>query len=1715
MHPHHPRPGSGSSELFDTLEPRKLLATFTVTSDADSGAGSLRQAVIDANAAAGADVIEFDDGLRSGTIGLTTGQIVIASDLTIRGSDASGSPLGLTISGNASSRIFLVTDGSDSNDVSVVVEDLALSHGRVTGFLEAAGGILNFESLTLNRVAVNSHQSTGPGGALANQGSVTIRDSSFWSNQSGDNGGALYNVGRAGGSTMTIINSTIHANMATGFAGAIWQNAAGQIAALNIFNSTISSNIANSDNTGGEYGGGIQADGTTGTIKLISTLVAGNQAGSSPDEISVTGGTTIDPETSNNLVQDAGRADGFVDGSDGNIVGHDPLLGSLTSTSGERFVMPLLTGSPAINSGLNPQSLANDSRGAVFERVADGAADIGAYEVQRLSLTVDNGHIFQDGRYGPGFLTLTEAISLTNTNPGDDTITIDLDGNTVGLTSPLNILDDLTLIGPGSGRFTLDGNGVTRIFTSANHSSGAPTSITVRGLRLVNGQATEAGAWRNTADSLFLHDIRFENNSATSWRGGALYNLSGTTTITDSVFSGNMALEGGGAIFNLDGASLAITDSTLSNNTALFGGGIANAGTLTISRSTISDNQSMQNGGGVDSWGPTLSIESSTISGNSAGHADSGSVYTGGGIQFVNGSGSIVASTISGNSATFSNGWGGGIAVSGSTAILQVERSTVSGNNAWGAGGGILQWTSGGILTIVGSTIAFNQAVTTDGVGAVGGGIAYGTLTTLDSTIVSGNTRGSANTPDDLSSYGGTIGATSSNNLIGDSATAGGLIDGTKGNIVGQDPMLESLAANGGLTRTHALPANSPAIDTGAAGTQAADQRGVLFSRAFGGAADIGAYERQVLALVVDSIESTDDGDVSAGDISLREAILASNGNPLDDSITFDASLSGSTITLTGGFITISDDVTIVGPGFNDLTISGNDASRHFVVSDSSPSSVINVTISGLTLTNGMTTANGGAITNDENLTLDTMKIVRNTSANDGGAIINRNTLTIINTIISYNTSGDSGGAIDNDGATTVTIRGSSIKNNAAGGAAGAIDNDANGTLTITSTSINDNRTESNGGAIDNGGTLNITGSTFAENFSMEEGGAIENSGTAMITDSTFTGNLSGESGGAIDNFGGILTIIGSLLSGNFANGSGGAIWTDTSLTIRSSTISDNAASAFGGGIGMFDGTVVIANSTIAFNSADYYSGGSGQGGAIDVGRRTGSGVLTTTSTIYAHNFVGAGHLRVASDITRSDGNVTGSNNLVTDTASAGGLANGTNGNIVGTDPNLGVLADNGGPTLTHAIFPGSVALNAGYASGGVTQDQRGLNRTYGSGPDIGAYEWAPTSNFSLAVLNGSRSQSTSITGDTHVTVIRNADGDLVAMTGNGSVWIAQRIRDYTPAPAVTSDPVVWTDPHDGLVYVAAPSAEGFILHRRAADGTWTFRNLSTEFSVSNADSPQGVLTFFVSRPRTGDALVSVAGITGSGEIVAFQQSTAASSNAEAAWTFYNITDDLNSQTGMTTPAFTQMTSYVTSWNQWTLAGLDANGNVQGVWVNVAQFTTWRVDNLSTITGADPLTGELDVTLTTWGGIRFSGADASGKLIATWWNPSLGGGNWKQTNLTSAVTGAGPTLSGGRLTAWFATGNLISYAGFSSGGDVLSYYWQPSDGATWNTDNLTEFVTDSSTRPTGAITAYVSTAGTVSIVAADSNSNLVRLWSPTGEENTFSLDNLSDIALRI
>lgn len=1728
-----------SADLFDALEPRQLLATFTVGTTADSGTGSLRAMIDQANASFGADVIQFSPSLAGETITLTGGEIQIIEDLTIRGVDSEGNALGILIYANDNSRHFNISDGGNADDT-VTISDLWLYGGSTGG---NGGSIYNEENLTLERMSFTLNSATSAssnGGAISNVGDLTIRDSFFGSNTTQGNGGAIVNFGRSatfGGSNLTIVNTSIVGNSAQKAGGGLLQQGAGVSANLVIQNSTFAFNRAdtNNDDPGDERGGAFKIF-STGTWSITSTILADNYRGlglTTPDEINLGDNFATLTSASRNLIQHAGSSGGISDGSNGNIVGVDAMLSdSAVIAGGPTFSVPLMPGSPAINAGSNAENLFNDQRGFGFSRMSGGGVDIGAFEVQEVSIivnTADDSTV----NHTDSVITLREAVLITNNNPGDDRIFFEqsLSGSTISVNSTVTIRDSVTVQGLGSGSLAVDGGGSQRPFIVDDSDYSSNLTVAISGLTIQNGQTAGNGGGIANQENLTLTNVVVQTSSTSlgsNGFGGGIFNgngnsadlptltlvnstvtgntsdddgggiySSGHLVLTDSTVSGNTTSEDGGGVFVGENGSLVVTGSTISGNTSgRDGGGIATRVSTLVSRSTISGNTSNDDVGGIllGDNDTTYVITDTTISGNS-------SIDSAGGLFLVTGGTLVMSgSTVSGNTAPI----GAGMELRGES---QISRSTISGNTATGGGGGVKVNVGGSVqVTISSSTIALNA----DSFGSGGGlQVAAGTVE-LQNTIVSDNT-GSGGAPHDIGVSGGTVSGSSAFNLIGDAGSSGGLSDGSNGNIVGGEAMLAALADNGGPTMTHALLPGSSALNAGDAGGFDTDQRGGVFVRAFDGTPDIGAYERQTLSLVVDNAGDEEDGDVSAGQLSLREAIAASNGNPLSDEISFAGALNGATITLTNGQLLISDDVTVAGPGMDRLTIDAQGVSRHFVVADSGPSSSISVTLAGMTLFNGSVGGgnNGGSITNDESLTLNSMRLIANMSTNDGGAIINRRLLTIVDSEILNNTSGDSGGAIDNDGTTTVTITGSTISGNTAAGAAGAIDNDANGTLVIADSVLSNNSSGASGGAIDNAGTLTITSSTLSSNTAETSGGAIENFGTTTVSGSTFDSNVAGDSGGGIDNFGGVLTVESSTLSQNYAAGSGGGIWTDTELTVQNSTLSANRADGFGGGIGMFDGTVVLRNSTVTLNTADTDNDGFGQGGGIDVGKRTGAGTLDIVSTIVADNISGTS----ANDITLTDGTVSGTNNLVTDSGSAGGLVNGQNGNIVGENPQLGALADNGGATMTHAVYPGSPAYNTGFASGGVVQDQRGFGRINGANPEIGAYEWFPTNGFSLAVLDGSRSQSTAISNDTHVTVMRNTDGDLVAMTGGTTVWTAQRLRDYTSAPAVTGDPVVWADPNDGLVYVAAPSAEGFILLRRTNDGAWSYRNLSTEYSVSGTASPQGVLTFFVSRPGSGNPLVTVAGLTDAGQIVAFQQSTAAGAN-EASWTFRNISADLNSQ-GMTTPVFTQMTSYVTSWNQWTLAGLDPAGNVQGVWVNVASFTTWRVDNLSAITGADPLTGELDVTLTTWGGIRFSGADSSGNLVGTWWNPGLGAGNWKQTNMTAQVVGLAPGLTSGQLTAWFATGNRISYAGYSSGGDVISYFWQPGDGGVWSVANLTDFVTDNSTRPSGPITAYVSPVGTVSLVAADSNDNLVRLWSSDGEPDNFNLNILSDLAVRI
>ena len=215
-------------------------------------------------------------------------------------------------------------------------------------------------------------------------------------------------------------------------------------------------------------------------------------------------------------------------------------------------------------------------------------------------------------------------------------------------------------------------------------------------------------------------------------------------------------------------------------------------------------------------------------------------------------------------------------------------------------------------------------------------------------------------------------------------------------------------------------------------------------------------------------------------------------------------------------------------------------------------------------------------------------------------------------------------------------------------------------------------------------------------------GGGIENAGTLTITSSTISGNAS-SNGGGIRN-GGTLTITTTTISGNTSvNGEGGGIFGSqaSTLTITSSTISGNASGNDGGGIANFE-MMTITNSTISGNTSV-----SGQGGGIF----NLFGTLTITNSIIMNSLSGGD----------CAGNSAGSNNLLDMPATCPGISIGAVTNFDLT------LADNGGPTLTHALLPGSNAIDAGIGDClGVPllTDQRGVARADFAPCDIGAYEF-------------------------------------------------------------------------------------------------------------------------------------------------------------------------------------------------------------------------------------------------------------------------------------------------------------------------------------------------------------------------------------------------------
>jgi polymorphic membrane protein len=245
---------------------------------------------------------------------------------------------------------------------------------------------------------------------------------------------------------------------------------------------------------------------------------------------------------------------------------------------------------------------------------------------------------------------------------------------------------------------------------------------------------------------------------------------------------------------------------------------------------------------------------------------------------------------------------------------------------------------------------------------------------------------------------------------------------------------------------------------------------------------------------------------------------------------------------------------------------------------------------------------------------------------------------------------------------------------------------------------------------------------------------------TATILSTTVSGNSAGGVVAAPHFFGGraYITITDCTISGNFsASGGGGILGARTKLTVANSTISGNSAGTSGGGISVSPGIIgldldsSIVNSTISGNSAGTSGGGIGTSTTLRVANCTitgnsapsGGGIYNVGSVEVSNTILNAGAL--GENIFNSGGTVTSDGyNLSSD--DGGGYLNGP-GDQLNTDPMLGPLQDNGGPTFTHALLPGSPAINEGDPNftPPPSYDQRGPNfyRVRDLNIDIGSFE--------------------------------------------------------------------------------------------------------------------------------------------------------------------------------------------------------------------------------------------------------------------------------------------------------------------------------------------------------------------------------------------------------
>jgi hypothetical protein len=392
-------------------------------------------------------------------------------------------------------------------------------------------------------------------------------------------------------------------------------------------------------------------------------------------------------------------------------------------------------------------------------------------------------------------------------------------------------------------------------------------------------------------------------------------------------------------------------------------------------------------------------------------------------------------------------------------------------------------------------------------------------------------------------------------------------------------------------------------------------------------------------------------------------------------------------------------------------------------------------------------------------------------------------------------------------------------------------------TVTLTSCTLSDNSVSTNakaqsaeGGGVDNTGTAILTNCTISDNSASNhqqrvstalggDGGGVFNAGTATLTNCTISDNAANNDattgvnkGGGVDNAG-TVTLTNCTISGNsavnndawYAYEYGGGVFTGGQATLTNCTITGNSAvnhlgnkvDVKGGGV-FLGGKATLTNCTISGNSvvnnSVYYHNVTNGSGMYNVGTYY-HGPMTLVNTIVAGNTTGGLVVGGVGDV-------------------IGNLAAGSSNNLIGGNPLLAPLGENGGPTQTMALLPGGPAIDAVTSGANIPlTDERGLSRD--GNTDIGAFE---SQGFTLTPVAGSTPQSSNIGtafAPLALSVTANnskepVNGGIVQFTVNPASNGATAIVDATSAVIANGQAAIGATPNNTLgSYTVVASTTG------------------------------------------------------------------------------------------------------------------------------------------------------------------------------------------------------------------------------------------------------------------------------------------------------------------